>query len=69
MPNNNKSLSTKAYEQKMDDRSKCYNVDVRGKKPSNANAKACIARMKASGGSRKRRSTRRRSTRKTTRRS
>jgi hypothetical protein len=69
MPNNNKTLSTKSEEYKMEQRGKCSNVNVRGKKPSNANVKACIARMKASGGTRSTRRSTRRSNRRTTRRS
>jgi len=69
MPNNNKTLSTKSEEYKMEQRGKCSNVNVRGKKPSNANVKACIARMKASGGGTRRSRSTRRSTRRTTRRS
>ena len=56
----------------MAERAKCYNVNVRGVKPSNANAKACVERMKAAsaggrrtrrGGSRKSRKSGRRTTR------
>jgi hypothetical protein len=58
---------------RMANRAKCYNVNIRGVKPTNANAKACVARMKAdyAGGRRTRRGSRksRRSTRRSTRRS
>uniref|UniRef100_A0A6C0KYW9 Uncharacterized protein n=1 Tax=viral metagenome TaxID=1070528 RepID=A0A6C0KYW9_9ZZZZ len=71
--NNNAGLSRaiKRAEYKIAQRAKCYNANVRGVKPSNANAKACVETMKAAsivkggrrtrrGGSRKsRRSTRR----------
>jgi len=60
-------------ERRMAERAKCYNVNVRGVKPSNANAKACVERMKAAytggrrtrrrGGSRKSRRASRRTTR------
>jgi hypothetical protein len=42
---------------RMANRAKCYNVNIRGVKPANANAKACVARMKAdyAGGRRTRR--------------
>jgi len=59
-------------ERRMAERAKCYNVNVRGVKPSNANAKACVERMKAAsaggrrtrrGGSRKSRKSGRRTTR------
>lgn len=58
-------------ERRMAERAKCYNVNVRGVKPSNANAKACVERMKAAsaGGRRtRRRGGSRKSRRSTTRR-
>ena len=44
-------------ERRMAERAACYNANVRGVKPSNANAKACVDRLKAaaSGGRRTRR--------------
>jgi hypothetical protein len=61
-----------AMEKRMANRAKCSNVNVRGVKPSNANIKACVDRMKAaaSGGRRtRRRGGSRKSRRSTTRRS
>jgi len=62
-----------AMERRMAERAQCYNANVRGVKPSNANAKACVERMKAAasggrrtrrrGGSRKSRKSGRRTTR------
>jgi hypothetical protein len=65
------NMGLKALEYKMEQRAKCYNANVRGVKPSNANAKACVERMKAAGGRRTRRGSRkaRRSTRRGGRRS
>ena len=52
---------TNVLERRMANRAKCSNVNVRGVKPSNANVKACVNRMKAAsaGGRRTRRASRR----------
>ena len=64
---------TNVLERRMANRAKCSNVNVRGVKPSNANVKACVNRMKAAsaGGRRTRRASRRsgRKSRRSTRRS
>ena len=56
-------------ERRMANRAKCYNANIRGVKPSNANAKACVAAMKKGGRRTRRRGGSRKSRRSTTRRS
>ena len=65
------NMGLKALQAKMNARAKCSNVNVRGVKPSNANIKACVDRMKAASGGRRtrRRGGSRKSRRSTTRRS